>query len=91
MCNVLIYISLIFSNTFALCFNLLRHFFSKEMRKVFCDSLLRSVNFATNHATNLILSFATFVAFVLLNGDLDLQVVSDLIFMHVLKDVALFW
>ena len=51
-------------------------FFSKEMHRVLIAYLLRSFNYTANHSTGLILSFVTFVAFVLLQGELDLHKVS---------------
>ena len=46
------------------------------MRRVLLSSLLQSVNYTTNHSTNLILSFVTFSAFYAFQGELDLQTVS---------------
>ena len=50
--------------------------FSKEMSRVLVASLLRAVNYTSNHSTALLLSFTTFVSLVLLQGDLDLHTVS---------------
>ena len=46
------------------------------MRRVLLSSLLKSINYTTNHSTNLILSFVTFSAFYAFEGELDLQTVS---------------
>ena len=50
------------------------------MQNVLYASLLRSVNYTLNHSVSQILAFATFLSVVVMDGYLDLELVSAIAF-----------